>query len=80
MDARQPRHHSAVQEIFSGSLSVRDYAGCLRKPMTFASLALDDPLPAIVEFPVAAWNRVAHRWRERPKKAASKALTGRLAG
>ncbi len=71
---------AAVQEIAGGNLSLRDYARCFTKPMTFASFALDDPLPAIVEFPVAAWNRIANRWRGRPQKPTRKTLTGRLAG
>ena len=50
---------AAYQEIMSGSLTVGDYLASFRKPLTFASFALDDPMPAIVELPVAIWNRFA---------------------
>jgi predicted ATP-grasp superfamily ATP-dependent carboligase len=40
-------------------LKLGDYLAGLRKPMAFASFALDDPLPAIVELPAVAWYRFA---------------------
>lgn len=50
---------AACQEIARGSLTVADYLKGLRQPMTFACFAGDDPMPALVELPVAAWNRFA---------------------
>jgi D-aspartate ligase len=51
---------AAYEEISNGTLTVRDYLASFRKPLAFANFALDDPMPAIVELPVAAWNRFAH--------------------
>ena len=51
---------AAFEEISNGTLTVRDYLKSFRKPLAFANFALDDPMPAIVELPVAAWNRFAH--------------------
>jgi predicted ATP-grasp superfamily ATP-dependent carboligase len=50
---------AAYQELSRGSLKLRDYLAGLRKPMAFASFALDDPLPAIVELPAVAWYHFA---------------------
>ena len=50
---------AAYEEISNGTLTVRDYLASFRKPLAFANFALDDPMPAIVELPVAAWNRLA---------------------
>ena len=50
---------AAYQVLSRGSLKLRDYLAGLRKPMAFASFALDDPLPAIVELPAVAWYRFA---------------------
>jgi D-aspartate ligase len=51
---------AAYQEISRGALTVREYLAGFCQPLAFANFALDDPLPAMVELPVAAWNRVAH--------------------
>jgi len=48
---------AAYQELSRGSLKLSDYLAGLHKPMAFASFALDDPLPAIVELPAVAWHR-----------------------
>lgn len=50
---------AAYGEITQGSLTVSDYLKSLRKRLVFANFALDDPMPAIVEIPVAMWNRFA---------------------
>ena len=52
---------AAYEEISNGTLSVRDYLANFRKPLAFANFAFDDPLPAIVELPVAGWNRLASK-------------------
>ena len=48
---------AAFEEISNGTLSLRDYLANFRVPLAFASFASDDPVPALVELPVAAWNR-----------------------
>ena len=50
---------AAYQEITSGDLTLGEYLASFRKPLAFANFALDDPLPALVELPVAVWNRFA---------------------
>jgi D-aspartate ligase len=52
---------AAYDEFANGTLSVREYLMSFTKPLAFANFALDDPMPAIVELPVAAWNRLARR-------------------
>jgi predicted ATP-grasp superfamily ATP-dependent carboligase len=51
---------AAYKEFANGALTVGDYLASFTKPLAFANFAFDDPLPAIVELPVAAWNRFAH--------------------
>ncbi len=48
---------AACEEISGGGLKIRDYLSSFCRPLVFANFALDDPLPAIVELPVAAFNR-----------------------
>jgi predicted ATP-grasp superfamily ATP-dependent carboligase len=48
---------AAYQEFTRGDLTLADYLASFRKPLAFANFAFDDPLPALVELPVAAWNR-----------------------
>jgi D-aspartate ligase len=55
---------AAWQEISRGTLGIADYLAGFRQRLTFASLALDDPLPLLVELPVTAWARVAN-WSDR---------------
>jgi D-aspartate ligase len=52
---------AAYGEFARGSLTVGEYFKSFRQRLTFANFALDDPLPAIVELPVAAWNRFAYK-------------------
>jgi predicted ATP-grasp superfamily ATP-dependent carboligase len=58
---------AAYQEISRGASTVRDYLAGFRQPLAFANFALDDPLPAIVELPVAAWNRFINTDEARAK-------------
>ncbi len=51
---------AAYQEMMAGNLTFGQYLASFRKPLAFANFALDDPMPAFVELPVAAWNRFAH--------------------
>ena len=52
---------AAFQEIARGDLTLGEYLASFRKPLAFANFALDDPMPAIVELPLVAWNRFAGR-------------------
>jgi D-aspartate ligase len=50
----------SIGEIRAGRLSVLDYLSSLRGPIEFAILALDDPVPAMLELPAAlylGWRR-----------------------
>ena len=71
---------AAYQERSRGTMTVRDYLAGFRKPLAFANFALDDPLPAIVEIPVAVWNRIAHGGKERADTVARERMRGWLAG
>ena len=71
---------AAGQEIAGGALRPGAYLRGLRQPLTFASFALDDPLPALVEFPVAAWNRIAGPGRAAAPKTLRQRLPGWLGG
>ena len=50
---------AAWQEMRSGGLTVGEYLKGLAQPLSFAGFALDDPMPALVELPVAALNRLS---------------------
>jgi D-aspartate ligase len=52
---------AAIVEITRGALTVRDYLAGFRKGLVFASLAADDPWPAIAEFPLLAWSHLTKR-------------------
>ena len=49
---------AAFAEIARGPLTVGKYLTGFRKELVFASFALDDPLPAVAEFPLLVWNRL----------------------
>ena len=63
---------AAYQEISRGTLTLSNYLKGFRQPLAFANFALDDPLPAIVELPVAVWNRFANGRAERSKASHAK--------
>ena len=67
---------AAYREMRNGALGLRDYLTSIGKPTTFASFALDDPLPALVELPVAAWHHVAGTQRETTSTGSRKGLRG----
>jgi D-aspartate ligase len=56
---------AACEEISGGGLKLRDYLASFCMPLAFANFAIDDPLPAIVELPVAAFNRVVRTVADR---------------
>jgi predicted ATP-grasp superfamily ATP-dependent carboligase len=45
---------TALKELFSGRLPLRDYARSLRRPRESAIFAWDDPLPGLAELPIVA--------------------------
>jgi predicted ATP-grasp superfamily ATP-dependent carboligase len=51
------------QELLAGGgiAAVLRYAKSLRRTMTFATFAADDPLPALVELPIVAKRVVSRR-------------------
>jgi predicted ATP-grasp superfamily ATP-dependent carboligase len=52
---------AAFHELRGGTLTLRDYFAGFRQPMTFATFALDDPMPALMELPAALWHRLVAR-------------------
>ena len=64
---------TALGEIRAGRLALGEYLASLRRPIEFAILAADDPLPALIEVPAAlalAWRRRSARQAGRPMRAA----------
>lgn len=52
---------AAIQEMLRGRLTPAGYLRTLRTPLVFAAFTLDDPLPGLVELPLALWRGVTHR-------------------
>jgi D-aspartate ligase len=52
---------SAIQNIAAGRISFGDYVASLRCPMTSAAFAWHDPLPGIVDFPLALSRALTRR-------------------
>jgi predicted ATP-grasp superfamily ATP-dependent carboligase len=52
---------AAGYALLTGRLSVAAYARGLRQPLVFAAFAADDPLPGLVELPLALWRGLSHR-------------------
>jgi D-aspartate ligase len=69
---------AACQVMSRGALTLSHYLAGFRKPLAFANFALDDPLPAIVELPVLAWNRIASGHDKRFKIHRAKEFTSGL--
>ncbi len=57
---------AAFAEILRGALTLGDYLAGFRKELAFAGFAVDDPLPALAELPLLAWNRLTMRRQGRP--------------
>jgi len=70
---------AAYREIKRGTLTPGGYLKSLWQPLAFAAFALDDPMPGLVELPVAAWNRFA-RGRFGSLQQALAQKTGRKPG
>lgn len=58
---------AAVHLVIRGHLSMTDYVRSLRRRLTFAAFAWDDPLPGLIELPLTAWRvikrSIASLWR-----------------
>jgi predicted ATP-grasp superfamily ATP-dependent carboligase len=69
---------AAYGEMTAGSLTLGKYLKSLGQRLTFANFAIDDPMPAIVELPVAAWNRFAYKVTEAPKRTLAQKIARKL--
>ncbi len=52
---------AACQEMAGSHLSPRDYLASLRRPLQFAAFAADDPLPGVLDLPLALWRLFTKR-------------------
>jgi predicted ATP-grasp superfamily ATP-dependent carboligase len=52
---------TAVREILRGRLGLRAYVRSFRRPLDLATLCLDDPVPGLLEIPLAALGRIRRR-------------------
>jgi D-aspartate ligase len=52
---------AAAHEMLRGRLSPAAYLRCLRRPLVFAAFELDDPVPGLLELPLALWRSLSHR-------------------
>ena len=54
---------SAIQEILRGRLSVRAYLSSLHRPIEFAVMTLDDPLPGLSDLPLFLYKHLHNRYK-----------------
>jgi D-aspartate ligase len=52
---------AACQEMMAGYLKPRDYLASLRKPLQFAAVMADDPLPGVLDMPLSLARFLTHR-------------------
>jgi predicted ATP-grasp superfamily ATP-dependent carboligase len=52
---------AAGHALLRGRLALAPYARALHTPLVFAAFAADDPLPGLVELPLALWRGLSHR-------------------
>ncbi|HUI98134.1 MAG TPA: ATP-grasp domain-containing protein [Xanthobacteraceae bacterium] len=52
---------AAIEELLAGRLRPRDYLASLKVPLAFSAFALDDPLPGLIELPLALLRAATHR-------------------
>jgi predicted ATP-grasp superfamily ATP-dependent carboligase len=69
---------AALHLIARGDLTFADYLHSLRRRLTFASFAWDDPTPGLIELPLTAWRVLARKMpslarRSRPGASATPA-------
>lgn len=66
---------AAALGMMAGKLAPADYLRAWRKPLVFAAFAADDPLPGLVDLPLAA-ARVLRRFMPRPDARAARGPDG----
>jgi D-aspartate ligase len=54
---------AAIHEILRGRLSLRAYLRSLRRPVEFALMAADDPLPGVLDLPLFAYKHFYNRYK-----------------
>jgi len=52
---------AAAHEMLRGRLTPAAWLRSLARPLTFAAFALDDPLPGLIELPLALWRALTRR-------------------
>ena len=65
--------------IARDSMTLGEYLASFRRELAFANFAFDDPLPAIAELPLLAWNRLTKRSDGRSRLRGTKEFTDDLA-
>lgn len=69
---------AAYGEMTAGSLTFGKYLRSFGQRLTFANFAVDDPMPAIVELSVAAWNRFAYKFTDAPEHTLAQKIARKL--
>ena len=54
---------AAIQEMLRGRLSLATYLRSFRRPLQFALVAADDPLPGLLDLPLFAYKNLCSRYR-----------------
>ena len=54
---------AAIHQMLRGSLSLGVYLRSLRSPLEFALMALDDPLPGLLDLPLFAYKRLYNAYK-----------------
>jgi len=70
---------AAFQEMKRGTLTPGAYLKSFARPLSFANFAMDDPLPALVELPVAGLNRLFGGSHRGGRRAMPVGARGRMA-
>ncbi len=52
---------SAARHAMAGRLGLADYCACWRRPLVLAAFAWDDPLPGLLELPIALYRGLTRR-------------------
>ena len=52
---------AAIHAMLRGRLTPAAYLRALKTPLVFAAFTLDDPLPGVLELPLALWRGATHR-------------------
>jgi D-aspartate ligase len=62
---------AAFQEMLRGRLNLREYLRSLRGPLQFALVAVDDPLPGLMDLPIFAFKHLYNAYPSLRKNAAT---------